>query len=243
MRRPTATTTLAAAALVLAACGTTDEDETPDNTPEDEQAPSNDELDEDAAGEDPVAPEDPLAGLPDLSEQVEDGVFRGEGIVLPIPDGWQFEPAAQLQGQVLAREGGEGTQQIGGLAVDVDDLAEPVTIEEVIEGSREQYDEEPAVDEEIELEGAEVAHQLRYEALPGAQEGAPELSTVLLVAADGDGRIGLFNYAATTDDFEDAVAEQFVTETGFDPDSDPTPLQLPEVEGDPEVQPEPEPEN
>ena len=245
MRRSTATTTLAAAALVLAACGTNDEAETPDDVPEDEQSsaeePADDLPGEDAA-EDPATPEDPLAGLPDLSEQVEDGVFRGEGIVLPIPDGWQFEPAAQLQGQILATNDEEGMQQIIGQAVDVDDLPEPVTFEELLEGSREQFDAEPAVDEEIEVEGAEVAHQLRYDALPGAQEGQPEVSIVLIVAGDGDGRLGTFNYGATTDQFEDAIAERFVTETGFDPDSDPTQLQLPDLEPEAEVEPEVEPE-
>lgn len=244
MRRPTATTTIAAAALVLAACGATDEAETPDELPETEQSPP---ADEDAPGEDasedPAAPGDPLAGLPDLSEQVEDGVFRGEGILLPIPDGWQFEPTAQLQGRVLATEGDEGMQQLFGQAVDVEDLPEAVTFEQLLEDSRAQFDQEPEVDEEIELPGAEVAHQLRYDALPATQEGLPEVSIVLLVAEDPDGRIGSFNYAAAADEFEDAVAERFVTETGFDPDSDPTPLQLPEIEGDPDVEPEVAPDD
>lgn len=245
MRRPTATIALAAA-LVLAACGTADDAETTDDPPEDEQsteAPDDDAAAEDpAAADDPAAAEDPLADLPDLEAQVEDGVFRGEGIVLPIPDGWQFEPAAQLQGQVVATGGDEGLQQIFGQAVDADDLPETVTFEELLESNRAQFEEEPAVDEEIELEGAEVAHQLRYDALPATQEGLPPVSIVLLVAESPDGHFGSFNYAAATDEFEDAVAERFVTETGFDPDSDPTPLQLPDLEGEPETPTEPEDE-
>jgi hypothetical protein len=240
LRRRTTTTTVAAVALLLAACGPADDEaETPDDLPDNEQPPGSEELDEDALGDDPAtAPEDPLAGLPDLQEQVEDGTFRGEGIVLPIPEGWQFEPAAQLQGQVLATEGDEGLQQIFGQAVDVEDLPQPVTFEELLDSNREQFpDEEPAVDEEIDVEGAEQAHQLRYDALPATQEGLPEVSIVLIVADDGDGRLGSFNYAAATDDFEDAVAEQFVDVAGFDPDSDPTPPQMPEL-GEPEAEPE-----
>lgn len=242
MRRRT-TMTFAAAAVLLAACGTDDGAETPDDLPENEQPPTTDELDEnapgdDAPGDDQAAPEDPLAGLPDLQAMVDDGTFRGEGIVLPIPGGWQFEPTAQLQGQVLATEGDEGLQQIFGQAVDVADLPQPVTFEELLESNRGQFEEEPAIDEPIELEGAEQAHQLRYDALAPTGEGLPEVSIVLIVAEDGDGRLGSFNYAAATDEFEDEVAERFVTETGFDAGSDPTPPQLPDLEGELGEQPQ-----
>ena len=239
MRLRTTTTTVAALALVLAACGNADDGaDAPDDLPDNEQPPGPDELDDDALGDGQATPEDPFAGLPDLQAQVEDGTFRGEGIVLPIPEGWEFEPTAQMQGQVLATEGDEGLQQIFGQAVDVEDLGEAVTFDELLDSNREQFPgEEPAVDEEIDLEGAEQAHQLRYDALPPTQEGLPEVSIVLIVADDGDGRLGSFNYAAATDEFEDAVAEQFVNVVGFDPDSDPTPPQMPDL-GEPEPEPE-----
>jgi hypothetical protein len=235
--RRRAITTVAAAALLLAACGSSPDDgddaAAPEATPEEQQEPGLDDPDLE-----PADPEDPFAGLPDLQAMVDDGTFRGEGIILPIPEGWQFEPTAQLQGQVLATEGDEGLQQIFGQAVDVADLPEPLTFEELLESNREQFEEEPQVDEEIELAGAEQAHQLRYDALGPTQEGMPEVSIVLIVAEDGDGRLGSFNYAAATEDFEDATAEQFLSVTGFDADSDPTPPQLPDLGGELEEQPE-----
>jgi len=239
LRLRTTTTTVAALALLLAACGADDDADSPGDQPDDEQQePGTDELDDDALGDDQAAPDDPFADLPDLQAQVEDGTFRGEGIVLPIPEGWQFEPTAQMQGQVLATEGDEGLQQIFGQAVDVEDLPEPVTYDELLDSNREQFPgEEPAVDEPIDLEGADQAHQLRYDGLPPTQEGLPEVSIVLIVADDGDGRLGSFNYAASTDEFEDAIAEEFVNVTGFDPDSDPTPPQMPDL-GEPEPEPE-----
>jgi hypothetical protein len=233
LRRST-TTTIAAAALLLAACGSNDDEAAaPDETPEQQEQPESGD-----PGEDQAPAEDPFAGLPDLQAMVDDGTFRGEGIVLPIPEGWDFDPTAQLQGQVLASEGEEGLQQIAGQAVDVAALPEPVTFEELLDNNRQQFQEEPEVDEEIEIEGAERAHQLRYDALPAAQEGLPEVSIVLIVAEDGDGRLGSFNYAAATDEFEDATAEQLLTTAGFDPDSEPTPPQLPELEGELEGEPQ-----
>ena len=86
------------------------------------------------------------------------------------------------------------------------------------------------MDEDIEIDGATEARQLRYDALPPQQEGQPEISLLLIVADNGDGRLAVFNYAAATDDFEDAKAEQLVDLAGFDPESDPTPPELPEAE-------------
>lgn len=232
MRRGTITS-IAAAALLLAACGSTADDENgaaaPDQAPGEEQAPGPDEAEGDGA-----PPQDPFEGLADLQEMVEDETFRGEGIVLPVPEGWQFEPVAQLQGQVLVSEGPEGLEQIAGQAVDVEALPETLTFEELLDSNRQQFQQEPEIDEPIEIEGAEQARHLRYEALPAGQEELPEVSIVLIVAEDGDGRLASFNYAAATDEFDESLAERLLSTAGFDPDSDPTPPGLPALEGEPQ---------
>lgn len=248
------TTALAAAAVLLAACGSSPDDGEGDTTDpateeatEDdgaEQEPADADPDADSGTEDPAAddgadpegqtaPEDPLAGLPDYQELVDDGTFRGQGIVMPVPDGWQFDPMAQIQGQVLASAEG-GLQQIGGQAVDVEGLPEPLTFDELVENNRSQLGAEPTVDEDIEIDGATEARQLRYDGLPPQQEGQPEISLLLILADNGDGRLAVFNYAAATDEFEDANAERLVDLAGFDPESDPAPPELPELETTPE---------
>lgn len=230
MRRPT-TTALAAAALLLAACGTSpdgDAEDAADGTTADQegQEESADGSDE---PEDPAAQEPP-EDLPDPNEMVTDGVFRGEGIVLPAPEDWQFDPMALTAQGLVLTSNEEGLQQMAGQAIDVETLPAPLTFDELVDSNREQFEEEPVLDEDVAIDGAAEARQLRYDALPPQQEGLPETSLVLIVADDGEGRLAVFNYAAAAEEFEDAHAEQLVELAGFDPESEPTPPQLPEAE-------------
>jgi len=94
---------------------------------------------------------------------------------------------------------------------------------DVLEANRTQFPVEASVDEQATVEGAERAHLLRFDALPGQQEGAPDTSLLVLLADDGDGRLAVFNYAAPVDGFDDDLATSLVEGVGFDPDSDPTP--------------------
>jgi hypothetical protein len=210
------TLALAATAALVAACGGAD-DGPAAQSPDEQQA------------EGPAAPggegDDPFADGPELddpNEQVTDDRFRGEGIVLPVPDGWRVDEMAFAQGLVLAMpEGGE--EQFAGQAVDTADLEEDIDLDGLIAANREQFESGPTQDEEVELEGAARAHLLRFDELQPQQEGQPEGSLLLVMADDGDGRIAVFNYAAPTDDFDDERAELLLGVAGFDPDSEPSP--------------------
>lgn len=218
------TTIAAAAALALAACA----DDTPDQDPAEDPAASEelgdlDDLDEDAL-EDLLGGEgeDPFADMPDPNEQVSDGAFRGEGIVLPVPSGWSLDQMSFAQGLVVALPE-DATQQFFAQAVDTDTLPDPLTFEEVVESNREALGDDATVDEEVEVDGAAQAQQLRYEDVPAQAEGQPDSSVLLIVADDGDGRLAIFNYAAASEDFDEDSAELLLAGVGFDPDSDPAP--------------------
>jgi hypothetical protein len=205
------TMALAATAALIAACGTADDDQA---------AQPDDQLEQpDAEGEDPFGEQPELT---DPNEQVADGSYRGEGIVLPVPDGWRLDEMAFAQGLVLAMPD-DGSQQFFGQAVDTDDLPEEIDFDELVAANRDQFEVGPTEDEEVELEGATQAHLLRFDELPAQQEGEPEGTLVLVIADDGDGQIAVFNYAAPSDDFDEDHAELLLDEAGFDPDSDPSP--------------------
>jgi hypothetical protein len=208
------TLALAAAAAMLAACGTTD-DEPAAQPPEEQQAP-----------EEPGAGEDPFADQPELedpNEQVADGAYRGEGIVLPVPDGWRVDEMAFAQGLVLAMPEA-GNEQLAGQAVDTADLEEDIDFDELVAANRDQFESAPTEDEEVELQGAAQAHLLRFDGLAPQQEGQPEGSLLLIMADDGEGRIAVFNYAAPTDDYDEQQADLLLSAAGFDPDSAPSPM-------------------
>ena len=239
----------ATAALVLAACAdgdATDETAAPETAEESEGEPAEDESDLDASNGDEPADdepaegepdeldeealedllaeegEDPLADLPDPNDDVTDGAYRGSGVILPIPEGWALDQASFAQGALVAIPE-DASQQLFAQAVDVDTLPEELTFDQVVEDNLTQAGEEPTVNEEIELAGAEQARELRFEGLPAQVEGEPETSVLLVVADDGDGRLGIFNYAALADDFDDETAALLIDEAGFDADSDPAP--------------------
>lgn len=226
MHRRTLTTLAAAvaAAALLTACASDDAADPAADAAGDDTAAEPSDDDTTTAADDPGADGLPGVDQPatDPNTLVDDGTFRGEGVVLPLPDGWTFDPAAYAQGLVLAI-GVDGRQQVAAQAVDTDLLPEPVTYEDVLEANRTQFPVEASVDEQATVEGAERAHLLRFDALPGQQEGAPDTSLLVLLADDGDGRLAVFNYAAPVDGFDDDLATTLVEGVGFDPDSDPTP--------------------
>lgn len=207
----------AAAAVTLAAC----DGEEPAEDPE--AVGALEELDEDllgALGED----DDPFAGMEDPNEYVRDGVFAANGVQLPAPEGWSFDAFAFASGIALSTSP-DGSAQLHAEAVDPADLDVELTYEEVVEANRGSVDQTPDVDEEVELPGARRALHLRYLGL-AAHEDAPEgqpadSSVVLLIAEREDGVLGVFSYAAATEDFDPAVADQLLATAGFDPDSDP----------------------
>jgi hypothetical protein len=219
------TLALAATAALVAACGAADDDDPTAQAPDGQDAPA----DPDGADPDGADPDgaDPFGGegeldLEDPNEQVAEGAFRGEGIVLPVPDGWRVDEMAFAQGLVLAMPEA-GDEQFAGQAVDTADLQEDLDFAELVDANREQFESAPTEDEQIELDGAEQAHLLRFDGLPPQAEGQPEGSLLLVMADDGEGRIAVFNYAAATDDYDEGNADLLLSAAGFDADSEPSP--------------------
>jgi hypothetical protein len=211
---------LAAGALGLAACGSDEPSEDPEAVGALEEI---DELDGDLA--DALGNgEDPTEGLEDPNERIDDGVFAANGVLLPAPEGWSFDPFAFASGIALSTSP-DGSAQLHGEAVDPADLDAELTYEEVVEANRDSVAQAPDIEEEVELPGARRALHLRYlglEAPEDAPEGQPaDTSVVLLIAEREDGVLAVFSYAAATEEFDDEVADQLLTTAGFDPDSDP----------------------
>lgn len=230
-----------AAVLMLAACGTddggTDAETSPDQS--DEQLEPDQPNGEAAPAPDPLAPDSPELDLPDPNDLITDGVFRGEGLIMPAPEGWTFDDTALAQGIVAATDASE-EQQLAGQVIDTTQMGEEMTLDALIETNRDQIDDAPSVDESIEIEGAVGAHQLRYDQLSAQIEGQPDMAVLLIVADDGDGNLAIFNYVAMVDAFDDANADLLVSTAAFDPDSEPsTPVPSPDVPA-PEDAPLPE---
>ncbi|MFP4310422.1 MAG: hypothetical protein ACLFS9_00380 [Nitriliruptoraceae bacterium] len=227
----------AALGLFLAGCG--DQEQPEDDTGEDQTSTEDSEGEEpsdDAGGEeelDEEALEDLLGGeedLPDPNQDVEDGVYRGNGVVLPVPEGWSIDAAAIAQG-VVAAFPEDGSQQLTARAIDTEQAeaggAEPIELDNLIDSVRQQLDQDADTDEEVELVGADRAYRLTYLDLPGQQEGQPDTGITLVLAERG-GVVGEFVYSAGTEDYDEDVVSQLVDEAGFDPDSDvPAPAQAP----------------
>jgi len=189
------------------------------------------ELEDGDGAADPDTAEDPLADLEDPNDYVTDGVFAANGVVLPAPEGWSFDELAFASGVALALAP-EGEEQLAAEAVDPASLPQEVTFEEVVAANRDTVEQDPVIDEPVDLPGARRAVQLRYVDLPtseDAPEGQPDSTSVLLLVAEReDGVLGVFNYAAASADFDDEIAELLLATAGFDPDSDPAaPVQQP----------------
>lgn len=239
---------LVTAAIALAACGADDDTDGAQTAPDQQSAPEAQD-DERPDGEqpdgDPSQPDGQDLELPDPDEMVSDGVFRGEGIVLPAPEGWAFDEMALSQGIVSAATE-DGLEQLAGQALDTDEVPdEELTVETLIDANRAQIPGDPTVDESVEIDGAEEAHQLRYDDVDPQIEGQPTSSILMIVADDGNGRVAVFNYAAASDDYDDGNADLLLETAGFDPDSDPTPpapMPVPEGEAPSELDEEELPE-
>lgn len=215
--------------MVLAGCG--DGDAAQDDAASDDVAQS-DEGAEGGEGQ-PEQPEQP--DLPDPAENIEDGVYSGNGVLLPVPDGWAIDPGALQQGVVAALDEG-GEQQLTAQAIDAEALAasgQELDLDTLVDGLRQQVPQEPEVDEEVELAGAARAHRLTYTDLPGQQEGGEESSATIVVAEDGEGLFGEFAFTATADAYEPEVADLLLAEAGFDPDSEPLPPPPPQPQQPP----------
>lgn len=223
-RRGAARGVAVAGVLLLAAACADGTGTDPDAPTEEEAVAELEELEDGDPGADAGTAEDPLADLEDPNDYVVDGVFAANGVVLPAPDGWDFDELAFASGVALALAP-ESEEQLAAEAVDPADLPQEVTFEEVVAANRDTVEQDPVVDEAVELPGARRAVQLRYVDLPSAEdapEGQPAAtSVVLLVAERDDGVLGVFNYAAASADFDEEIADLLLATAGFDPDSDP----------------------
>ncbi|MFP4148740.1 MAG: hypothetical protein ACLFV0_04555 [Nitriliruptoraceae bacterium] len=210
---------LGAGALVLAACSGTAE-ESPEAVGELEELEDSDGALTEALGDE----DDPTADLEDPNERVSDGMFAANGVLLPAPEGWSFDPFAFASGIALSTSP-DGSSQLHAEAVDPADLDAELTFEEVVEANRDSVAETPDVDEEVDLPGARRALHLRYLGLTApedAPEGQPDdSSVVLLIAEREDGVLAVFSYAAASDEFDADLADTLLATAGFDPDSDP----------------------
>ena len=223
----------AAATLVLAACGDDDEQAAPEG--------DNGEGVENGAPDDMLGDQD-MDDVDDPNEDVEDGIYRGMGVILPVPDGWSLDPMAAQQGTVAAMSE-EGTQQLVAQAIDVAEMeamGQPMDLDTILdqqrEGIQEELDIEPTADEEIDLDGAERAHRLTYTDVPGQQEDMPDSTATLVLAEDGNGLLAEFSFSAPTEEYDEDIEALLLAEAGFDPDSEPVEPMMPE----PEPQPGPE---
>lgn len=211
---------LAVAALALAGC--TQADPAADDAPAD----ADEALVGDADAGDAAAAGDP-------NDDVVDGVYRGLGVVLPVPAGWALDQGAFLQG-VAAAVSDDQDAQLTARAVDINDVTAdgvPVDLDSVLEGLRTQVGATPDVDEAITLAGATRAHRLTYLDLPALQDGVPDSSATIVLAEDARGLLGEFVLAASSDIYDEDLEAEFLATAGFDPDSSPpAPLPLPDLE-------------
>lgn len=211
---------LLAGTLLLGACSDGGD---ADDAQEDEVAqPGDEEIDEEALQDLLEDQQD----LPDPNEDVEDGVYSGNGVLLPVPDGWSLAPEALAQGLVAALTE-DGMQQLTAQAVDVEAAAaagQDLDLDTLLDRVREQAPQEPEVDEEIDLAGAARAHRLTFTDVAAVEEGAPESSATIVLAEDGEGLLAEFTFTAAVDAYDDATVDLLLAEAGFDPDSEPQPM-------------------
>lgn len=204
---------LAAAGLLLAGCS------------DDPDQAATDQTDAQSS-EDDGGPEDPTEGdqgTEDPTDNIDDGVYRGNGVALPVPDGWSIDPTALAQGAVVA-VAEDGMRQFTAQAIAAETLearGQDADFDALVASIRERIPQEAEIDEAIDLTGAARAHRLTYLDLPAQQEGQPATSATVVVAEDGQGLIGEFSFGATTAAYDEELAQTLLTEGGFDPDSEP----------------------
>jgi hypothetical protein len=205
-----------AAAVVLAACGGGD----PAPEVPTVQAP---ETGFDPPDERPgLGPDDDVLELP----RIVDDTLRAEGVVLPVPEGWSVDETAFAQGLVGVSPGGEPPSQllIASGAIESDPVfgVEGLSYDEILEAFAGLVPEGPAVDEEVQIEGAERARLLRYNQVE-MMEGQEPTDEVLLLVDAGGGQVALFNYAAPSAIFDEEVLQLLLDEAALDPDHERTP--------------------
>jgi hypothetical protein len=226
--------------VVLAGCGTeadTDPAATDDLTDDvgatDEAGDgvtdeAGDEVDDDAALEEAIGELEPVEppSLEELGVSVSDDAVRGLGVVLPLPDGWEFDPLPASQGALFARAGDVDPDQlmlaVAGIESDPASGFEGMGLEDALEVLRDSVPVAPDRDEAVDLDGAVAAHLLEYvDVQMGSEEGGPDSYQLLILGEDPDGVLALFNYVARSGSEDLAVTERLLVEAGFDPDSEP----------------------
>jgi hypothetical protein len=238
VRRRTTLVPVLALVVVLAGCGTdpaTTDDQTTDPATTDDQAGAGteeaglDALDESAL-EEALGELDPIEepSLEDLGVSVTDDAVRGLGVVMPLPDGWEFDPVPASQGALFASAGGLDPEQllfaVAGIESDPASGFEGLGLEAALDVVRDSVPMAPDRDEAVDLDGAAAAQILEYEEVDiGSEEdgGGPASYQVVILAEDPDGMLALFNYVALRGAEDPGVTEQLLAEAGFDPDSEP----------------------
>lgn len=207
---------LSVVALLLAACGT---DPAVDPDGPTIEAPDPDAGDPDAEAE--ATPDRPGLEMP----QIEDDVIRAEGLVVPVPDGWTLDGSAFAQGLIGVSPGDQPPSQLliasGAIGSDPVFGVQGLGFDEIVELFSEILPEGPALDEEVEVAGADRARLLRYDGVE-VQQGQEPTDEVLLLVDAGDGRVALFNYAAPSDIFDEGVLQLLLEEAALDPGTEPT---------------------
>ena len=237
------TVTMLAAAGLLAACGADDDPQEQDAAPED----GVDDL-EDPEGDLDDTP-DELEDMEDPNELISDGVFRGQGVFLPVPDDFTLDEQSFAMGQVVATtgfdaedpEGGDPEQVLVATAQDVSEAPEEedLTLDGIIDNMLAQGQLEPSDQEDVDLENADEARALFFDEIegqpgPDGEEPAAQQGMVV-VALDGADELAQFEYVAQQEFYDESIEEQLLGGAGFDPDSDPLPpqpMEQPEMDGE-----------
>jgi hypothetical protein len=228
---------------VLAGCATdpeatddpssTEADAT-DEVADDTEAAGTEELDE-AALEDLLGDLDPVEepSLEDLGVSVSDDEVRGLGVVMPLPDGWEFDPVPASQGALFASAGGADPEQllfaVAGIESDPASGFEGLGLEDALDVVRGSVPMTPDRDEAVELDGAVAAQLLEYEEvrIGNEEEGGPVSYQAVILAEDADGVLALFNYVALSGAEDAGVTELLLADAGFDPGSEPPVVPIP----------------
>ncbi len=227
------TLTMLAAAGLLAACGTDDDPQEQDAAPEDGvEEPEGDleDLDDMADG---------MEDMEDPNDLVSDGVFRGQGVLLPVPDDFTLDQQSFTMGQIVATTGfdaedpeaGDPEQVLVGTAQDVSEAPaeEDLTLDGIIDTMLGQGQLEPNAEEDVDLDNADEARALFFDEIegqPGPEGEEPAAQQGLVVIAlDGADQLAQFEYVAEQDHYDEGIEQQLLDGAGFDPDSDPLPPQ------------------
>lgn len=224
--RRTLTAALLAGALVLAGC-TDDPDgdavELDGQLTEDPDGDGAPDLDDGEA----LSPEDLLEAF---GVALGDGLARGFGVVLPIPDGYEMDPGAATQGALFASLAASPEAEPDGLLLAIAGLEqdpfsgfEGNDLETALEVVRSSVDQAPDRDEPVTIDGAVAAHLLEYRELSTDLDGAPDTYQALILAIDAEGGLALFNYVAALGSEDGAVVDLLIARAAFDPDSEPLP--------------------